>query len=1132
MSIRIRIEHGQDAGKTLRLGRPGVYVLGRHPSASMRVLDMKVSKAHCEVHVGDNGTSAMLRDLNSTHGSQVNGQPVSSDTGLNPGDELRLGLTILRVLSDGDADEEIEPTQGRNLDAAGVENTSSTNRTRGVDTSSAQKLPPDELVGKELGGYKIEQKIGKGGMGAVYLAEQVSLKRKVALKVLSEKFVKDSAFVDQFLNEARSAGALNHPNVVQVYDVGSEGGHYFFSMEFVSGGSIEEILDKQPGDWKEALNWFLDATNALVFANKRDILHRDVKPDNLMVSEDGSAKLCDLGLAKRSENDDLMSQGIIGTPHFISPEAIRRKTTIDHRTDLYSLGCTFFRVLSGKNPFPGKTVKEILLGHLNKPVPHVNDHAKSVPQALDAIVHKLMAKDPDERYQTPEELLVALDKVRLQHGLEEHGIKPKSRKPIIIAAAVLLAAAIGVIAMLMSKPAEIQEVDRTKDMSAVEERVKVTQLITGVSTYLNNATSDKLELDTRRTKSDISETWEQDEKSHLKLAADYGAKAKVWRDKIKEWKGSKAKAQPKIADWEKRENAPDIDALIAEFGKLLKAYDDGSTKLQGYASAGDKAAQDIRDYIKTRKELKSETETKHDEAVAAIDKKLKEFAGELDRLLAEGAYMDLEEKLAENAVTELLADIVDNAFLEHPLIGKVQLLRQPTADKPGEVEVLIKGVLGDPPGKKWRDAALKKMGEAFKKAWDDATQALKDNAKAPPSDDGGVPKNPKNTHEGYDAALKILRDYLDSLPSDRGGTGPIAKKFNEWRDAISVRITRLERDKKLLEDADWRHDQAVYFRLLVDLRHPPTGYDDINIGLFHLIDGTVLPSVAGQTSQIAANMRTDAYRELAETWARDAKALDALLQHLKASFDKGWSRKVVELDGEKDKVEKKKPRAVSLSGIQFGRDEETTFRELGPKVLIERVFYYKGEPRFEFTKDDLRGLGILAELAGDRGAAEKHYIAYKTKLSRDDADEIADVSRRLNSLDAEMQVAAAWYRAHEVEQEFNEFLEQVDPRLIGVKNFGNAQRQKILEEFNRFNALLFEVNDLVDKMVSDPNWASTAWGSAIRRESKHPDVAYANEKVPPLKKRAPPAPAPNANANAGENPPAPVNPAGKPDPDK
>ncbi|MCC7138338.1 MAG: protein kinase, partial [Planctomycetes bacterium] len=189
-----------------------------------------------------------------------------------------------------------------------------------------------------------------------------------------------------------------------------------------------------------------------IFAEKKGILHRDIKPDNFMLGQDGSVKLCDLGLAKKSESADLLAQGIIGTPHFIAPEAIRRKTEVDARADLYSLGCAFFRLLTGKNPYPAPSVKEILLAHLNAPVPRAAAAVKDLPKELDEIVARLMQKEPAARYQSATELWSALDKVRLQFGLEAHGLHPGRAKKLAILGGLVAVAAVA--ALIVMKPWE------------------------------------------------------------------------------------------------------------------------------------------------------------------------------------------------------------------------------------------------------------------------------------------------------------------------------------------------------------------------------------------------------------------------------------------------------------------------------------------------------------------------------------------------------------------------------------------------------------------------------------------------------------------------------------------------------
>ncbi len=457
MALRIRIEHGQDAGKTYRLPATGTYRFGRSPASSIQVLDMKVSKDHFEIGLPAAEGAAVIRDLSSSHGTFLNGQKVTeTPRPLSPGDEVRVGLTVMRLLSDGPSDAEAKAVGP--MFTAGGPATAGNGAAPAAKPAAGRALPPDALVGTTIAGYKVLEKVGAGGMGSVYRAEQLSLHREVALKMLAEKLVSDSAFVDQFVNEARAAGQLNHPNVVQVYDVGHADGRHYFSMEYIHGGSLESKVPRigEGVPWVDTLPWFLDAANALIFAEKKGILHRDIKPDNFMLGQDGSVKLCDLGLAKKSESADLLAQGIIGTPHFIAPESIRRKTEVDGRADLYSLGCTFYRILTGKNPYPGTTVKEILLAQLNAPIPRVSVGQAEVPKDLDDIVYKLMQKDPAARFQSAEELWDALEKVRLQYGLEQHGLNPGRAKKLAILGGSVAVIAIGVAIFFVTRPKEVE----------------------------------------------------------------------------------------------------------------------------------------------------------------------------------------------------------------------------------------------------------------------------------------------------------------------------------------------------------------------------------------------------------------------------------------------------------------------------------------------------------------------------------------------------------------------------------------------------------------------------------------------------------------------------------------------------
>jgi tRNA A-37 threonylcarbamoyl transferase component Bud32 len=257
-----------------------------------------------------------------------------------------------------------------------------------------------------IAGYRILGELGKGGMGTVYRAEQTSLNRDVALKVLSRERTKDPAFVAKFVAEARAAAKLQHPNVVQVFDVDNDGETYFISMEVMHDGSLESWLKRHgtmPVD--RALAVVADAARGLAYAESLDIVHRDIKPDNLMLDQHGAVKIADLGLASTVEETE---DKAIGTPHFMAPEQVLKKE-LDHRTDLYALGCTFYRLVTGKTPFRGQTVKDILRAQVKDDAEPANKANPEVPGEIAAIIAKLMAKEPAQRYQTANALLEEIE---------------------------------------------------------------------------------------------------------------------------------------------------------------------------------------------------------------------------------------------------------------------------------------------------------------------------------------------------------------------------------------------------------------------------------------------------------------------------------------------------------------------------------------------------------------------------------------------------------------------------------------------------------------------------------------------------------------------------------------------------
>lgn len=270
-------------------------------------------------------------------------------------------------------------------------------------------------------GYELERVLGRGGMGTVFLARQLSLDRPVALKVMSRKWAKDATFVARFTREAYAAARLNHPNLVQVYDIGEVDGQRFFSMEYVEGRSLADVV-RAAGrlDPETAVGYILQAARGLKHAHERGMIHRDIKPDNLLIDAQGLVKVADLGLVKTPElsrEDDASTvvdddkpglSGLpgdmtgacmaLGTPAYMSPEQCRDAAAVDHRADIYSLGCTLYALVTGRQPFDGDTAVELMTKHAYTPLVPPEEIAARVPRELSAIIQRMMAKHPGERY--------------------------------------------------------------------------------------------------------------------------------------------------------------------------------------------------------------------------------------------------------------------------------------------------------------------------------------------------------------------------------------------------------------------------------------------------------------------------------------------------------------------------------------------------------------------------------------------------------------------------------------------------------------------------------------------------------------------------------------------------------------
>ena len=271
---------------------------------------------------------------------------------------------------------------------------------------------------KRLGKYEIEKKIGAGGMGAVFLARDTELKRTVALKVLPRDKAENPTLVKRFRAEAQAAAQLRHPNIVAVYDSGEADGYLYIAMEYVEGQDLFEMVTRRGNvPIRRSIDIIKQIASALQHAYEQNIVHRDIKPSNLLIRRDGVVKLTDLGLARSV--DDTLETNItragttVGTVDYMSPEQARNSKLADIRSDLYSLGCTWYQMLTGSPPYPEGSVTNKLQSHAVKPVPDPRDKNSQVPEGLTAVIRRMMAKKPEDRYQTPAELIDELNHAKL-----------------------------------------------------------------------------------------------------------------------------------------------------------------------------------------------------------------------------------------------------------------------------------------------------------------------------------------------------------------------------------------------------------------------------------------------------------------------------------------------------------------------------------------------------------------------------------------------------------------------------------------------------------------------------------------------------------------------------------------------
>ena len=293
------------------------------------------------------------------------------------------------------------------------------------------------LEGKLLGNrYEIIEKIGNGGMATVYKATDKVLKRNVAVKILRDEFTTDDEFIKRFEVEAQSAARLTHPNIVSIYDVGVDGNLYYIVMELIQGKTLKEIIIKEKGPlpWKWSINVSIQIASALEMAHRNNIIHRDIKPHNIIITEDGVAKVTDFGIAKAVSNSTITAFGTtIGSVHYFSPEHARGGFT-DAKSDLYSLGVVMYEMVTGRVPFDADTPVSVALKHMQEEPVEPIEVNPNLPMAVNKIIMRALQKDTTLRYQTASEMLVDLKKaLKDPEGdfVEELEYDPTARTQVI-----------------------------------------------------------------------------------------------------------------------------------------------------------------------------------------------------------------------------------------------------------------------------------------------------------------------------------------------------------------------------------------------------------------------------------------------------------------------------------------------------------------------------------------------------------------------------------------------------------------------------------------------------------------------------------------------------------------------------
>ncbi len=294
----------------------------------------------------------------------------------------------------------------------GSDDSDEENNTEKNKEASLEKRFYQSLIGKQLNNYKVVSFIGAGAMGGVFKGWDIALERTVALKVISFELAAQEKFREMFIKEARFISQLDHPNIASIYHIGNENQILYFAMEFIEGASLADLIKKGDKLYSiKGLDYLITICEALDLVSQKNIIHRDLKPANIMITKQDVVKLVDFGVAITADVGEKNKEGIVGSPFYISPEAIQG-LPMDHRSDIYSLGASFYHAFTGFAPFEGDSAEEVLLKHLNEELTPLRKKNPAVSTALGKVIEKMMAKEPDLRFQDYQELVKLLKSLK------------------------------------------------------------------------------------------------------------------------------------------------------------------------------------------------------------------------------------------------------------------------------------------------------------------------------------------------------------------------------------------------------------------------------------------------------------------------------------------------------------------------------------------------------------------------------------------------------------------------------------------------------------------------------------------------------------------------------------------------